>query len=195
MKSNLDGRNVEKFIDGISSSSDLNRMEFPEGIAIDWVARNIYWTDSGKKTIEVARLDDERTRSKSIPRVILFDEQIQNPRGIAVHPSARFTYSILLTFFSFSYFFRLSSIYFIRYHLSFSRLFWSDWDRLYPRIEASNLDGSDRAVLVDSHIIMPNSLVVDVVANELCWADGGGGRSRLHRMTNQWTGLGKIGKQ
>jgi len=39
---------------------------------------------------------------------------------------------------------------------------------------------------------MPNSLVVDVVANELCWADGGGGRSRLHRMTNQWTGLGKI---
>ena len=99
MKSNLDGRNVEKFIDGISSSSDLNRMEFPEGIAIDWVARNIYWTDSGKKTIEVARLDDGRTRSKSIPRVILFDEQIQNPRGIAVHPSARFTYSIFLTFF------------------------------------------------------------------------------------------------
>ena len=100
MKSNLDGRNVEKFIDGISSSSDLNRMEFPEGIAIDWVARNIYWTDSGKKTIEVARLDDGRTRSKSIPRVILFDEQIQNPRGIAVHPSARFTYSIFFDIFS-----------------------------------------------------------------------------------------------
>ena len=83
--------------------------------------------------------------------------------------------------------------YFDSQPLSFSRLFWSDWDRLYPRIEASNLDGSDRAVLVDSHIIMPNSLVVDVVSNELCWADGGGGRSRLHRMTNEWTGLGKIG--
>ena len=118
MKSNLDGRNVETFIDGISSSSDLNRMEFPEGIAIDWVARNIYWTDSGKKTIEVARLDDERTRSKSIPRVILFDEQIQNPRGIAVHPSARFTYSILLTFFSFSYFHNPSIIN-IFYSISF----------------------------------------------------------------------------
>ena len=104
MKSNLDGRNVEKFIDGITSSSYLNRMEFPEGIAIDWVARNIYWTDSGKKTIEVARLDDGRTRSKSIPRVILFDEQIQNPRGIAVHPSARFISSILLTFFHFDNF-------------------------------------------------------------------------------------------
>ena len=64
-------------------------MEFPEGVAIDWVARNIYWTDSGKKTIEVARLDDSRRRSKPVARIILFDEQIQNPRGIAVHPSAR----------------------------------------------------------------------------------------------------------
>ena len=77
-----------------------------------------------------------------------------------------------------------------------SRLFWSDWDRSYPRIEASNLDGSDRAVLVDSGIIMPNSLVVDMAENQLCWTDGGGGRfnSGRHRMSNQlWTGLGKIG--
>ena len=77
----------------------------------------------------------------------------------------------------------------------YSRLFWSDWDRSYPRIEVSNLDGSDRAVLVDSNIIMPNSLVIDILANQLCWTDGGGGRlsSRRHRMSNQWTGLGKIG--
>ena len=90
MRSDLEGRNIETFIDGISSSSKHDRMEFPEGVAIDWVARNVYWTDSGKKTIEVAKLDDRRSRSKSIPRVILFDEQIQNPRGIAVHPSARY---------------------------------------------------------------------------------------------------------
>ena len=93
MSSDFEGRNVETFIDdlptSISGSSKLNSMEFPEGVAIDWVARNIYWTDSGKKTVEVARLEDGRSRSKTIPRVILFDEQIQNPRGIAVHPSAR----------------------------------------------------------------------------------------------------------
>ena len=67
---------------------------------------------------------------------------------------------------------------------------------MYPRIEASNLDGSDRVVLVDSGIIMPNSLVVDMAENQLCWADGGGGRLNpgRHRMSNQlWTGLGKIG--
>ena len=94
MSSDFEGRNVEIFMNDLSTSingsSKLNSMEFPEGVAIDWVARNIYWTDSGKKTVEVARLDDGRSRSKTIPRVILFDEQIQNPRGIAVHPSARY---------------------------------------------------------------------------------------------------------
>ena len=91
MRSDFEGRNVETFLSGnyVSNSTKLNRMEFPEGVAIDWVARNVYWTDSGKKTIEVARLDDARSRSKPITRVILFDEQLQNPRGIAVHPSAR----------------------------------------------------------------------------------------------------------
>ena len=78
----------------------------------------------------------------------------------------------------------------------FSRLFWSDWDRSYPRIEVSNLDGSDRAILVDSGLIMPNSLVVDTTENQLCWTDGGGGKlsSRRHQRNNQlWAGLGKIG--
>ena len=93
MRSDFDGRNNEIFLsnNSVSRSNDtkINGMEFPEGIAIDWVARNVYWTDSGKKTIEVARLDDARSRSKPITRLVLFDEQLQNPRGIAVHPSAR----------------------------------------------------------------------------------------------------------
>ena len=77
-----------------------------EVFPVDWVARNVYWADSGKQTIEVANMD---TKGKKV----LIDEQIRNPRGIAVHPST-------------------------------SRLFWTDWDRNYPRIETSNLDGSNR---------------------------------------------------
>ena len=93
MRSNFEVTNVDTFISDTSingnASTQSNGMEFPEGVAVDWVSRNIYWTDSGKKTIEVARLDDRRIRSNQIPGVVLFDEQIQNPRGIAVHPSAR----------------------------------------------------------------------------------------------------------
>lgn len=29
----------------------------PDGVAVDWVARNLYWTDTGPDRIEVARLN------------------------------------------------------------------------------------------------------------------------------------------
>lgn len=51
----------------------------PEGLAIDWVSRNIYWTDSTKDTIEVANIETKLRRT-------LFDTQLVNPRGIAIHP-------------------------------------------------------------------------------------------------------------
>lgn len=52
----------------------------PEGIAIDWISRRIYWTDSGKDTIEVASLDDANKRA------VLVNKNLVNPRGIAVDP-------------------------------------------------------------------------------------------------------------
>ena len=55
-------------------------MEFPEGLAVDWVSRNLYWSDSGKRTIEVVNLDTKI-------RATVFEYLIRNPRGIAVHPS------------------------------------------------------------------------------------------------------------
>jgi Low-density lipoprotein receptor repeat class B. len=52
----------------------------PEGISIDWVSRNIYWTDSRKDTLEVANLDSRR-------RKVIVSEGLVNPRGVAVHPA------------------------------------------------------------------------------------------------------------
>jgi nidogen (entactin) len=53
----------------------------PEGISIDWVSRNIYWTDSTKDTLEVANLDSKR-------RKVIVSEGLVNPRGVAVHPAS-----------------------------------------------------------------------------------------------------------
>lgn len=56
----------------------------PEGIAIDWISRRIYWTDSSKDTIEVASLDD------STLRTVVIQGNLVNPRGIAVDPRSKY---------------------------------------------------------------------------------------------------------
>ena len=47
-RAKLDGTKQEDLI--------VTEVEHPDGIAVDWVARNLYWTDTGTDRIEVARL-------------------------------------------------------------------------------------------------------------------------------------------
>lgn len=51
-----------------------------EGIAYDWTAKNIYWTDQGKKIIGVGRQDGSYQK-------ILLTVGLSKPRAIVVHPS------------------------------------------------------------------------------------------------------------
>lgn len=53
----------------------------PEGVAVDWVSRRIYWTDSKKDTIEASSIENSENR------VIIISDDLINPRGIAVDPS------------------------------------------------------------------------------------------------------------
>jgi hypothetical protein len=41
-------------------------VEHPDGIAVDWVARNLYWTDTGTDRIEVSRLSGAYRKVKLI---------------------------------------------------------------------------------------------------------------------------------
>lgn len=63
----------------IITYATLSDVGTPEGLTIDWVSRNIYWTDSTKDTIEVANIETKL-------RKVLFNTKLVNPRGIAVHP-------------------------------------------------------------------------------------------------------------
>ena len=41
----------------------------PEDLAVDWLGRNLYWTDSNRRVIEVAKLDGGgRTILAQIPK-------------------------------------------------------------------------------------------------------------------------------
>lgn len=55
------------------------QLHSPEGLAVDWVHKHIYWTDSGNKTISVATIDGGR-------RCTLFSRDLSEPRAIAVDP-------------------------------------------------------------------------------------------------------------
>ncbi|XP_054913786.1 low-density lipoprotein receptor-related protein 2 isoform X1 [Poeciliopsis prolifica] len=51
----------------------------PETIAVDWVGRNLYWTDSVLENIEVSTLDGHY-------RKVLLNKNITSPRGLALDP-------------------------------------------------------------------------------------------------------------
>ncbi|XP_053776744.1 low-density lipoprotein receptor-related protein 8 isoform X8 [Desmodus rotundus] len=61
------------------------QLHSPEGLAVDWVHKHIYWTDSGNKTISVATIDGGR-------RCTLFSHDLSEPRAIAVDPLRGFMY-------------------------------------------------------------------------------------------------------
>ncbi|XP_047139272.1 low-density lipoprotein receptor-related protein 1 isoform X1 [Hydra vulgaris] len=72
-----DGNKLEKII--------TTGLERPQGIAVDWIAENIYWSDAGSNLIEVSRLNGSH-------RIVLINNGIENPRALAVYPSKAFIY-------------------------------------------------------------------------------------------------------
>ncbi|XP_025991116.1 nidogen isoform X2 [Solenopsis invicta] len=72
-------RIVELSYNGSMAETFIPKVSSPEGLSVDWVSRNIFWTDSGKTTVEVASLVTKK-------RKVLISDGLVNPRGIAVHP-------------------------------------------------------------------------------------------------------------
>lgn len=64
--------NIEAIIEG--------GLNFAEGLAIDWIAHNIYWVDSNFNQIEVAHID-------GLSRKTLLTEHLSNPRAIVLDPN------------------------------------------------------------------------------------------------------------
>ncbi|XP_050671322.1 prolow-density lipoprotein receptor-related protein 1-like [Leptidea sinapis] len=55
-------------------------LQNPDGLAVDWVAGNIYWCDKGTDTVEAARLDGRYRR-------VVVRGGLSEPRALALHPA------------------------------------------------------------------------------------------------------------
>ena len=57
----------------------------PDGLAVDWLNRNLYWSDSHTSRMEVATLDGRHRMSLSI-------DELFKPRGLSVDPTMGYLY-------------------------------------------------------------------------------------------------------
>lgn len=57
----------------------------PNGLAVDWIADNIYWTDTSRKVLEVAKLDGSS-------RKVLIHDSLDEPRALALFPRKGYVY-------------------------------------------------------------------------------------------------------
>ena len=54
-------------------------LKTPDGIALDWIHNNLYWTDTGTDKIEVMNIDTKRRKT-------LVQSNMEEPRAIVVDP-------------------------------------------------------------------------------------------------------------
>lgn len=163
-KSSSDGKVITNVIS--------HELQQADAIAVDSTGRKIYWTDCERNSIEVAELDGSS-------RKVLIWQDLDNPRAIALH------YYHGLMFWSdwgdkpcieVSEMDGNNRRKIITTELKWpnglaidrpaNRLFWNDGD--LKKIESSNLDGTDRRIIV-TDLKHPYGLVV--VGNHIYWTD------------------------
>ncbi|XP_064871761.1 low-density lipoprotein receptor-related protein 1-like, partial [Oncorhynchus nerka] len=113
-----------------------------EGIAVDWMADNLYWTDDGpKKTINVARLE-----KASQTRKTLIEGKMTHPRAIVVDPLHGWMY--------------------------WTDWEEDPKESKRGKIERAWMDGSNRNVFLTSKMVLwPNGLSLDIPQGILYWVD------------------------
>lgn len=143
-------------------------MRNPDGISVDWVAKNLYWCDKTTDTIEVSHISGRY-------RKVLTRDGLQDPRGLAVNPYKGFLFY---------------SDWGDRPHIGKTDRETSHPCKPYGRARgclillAHNLyvhlcthtgrmgmDGSERRVIISEHMGWPNALTIDYVTERIIWAD------------------------
>lgn len=57
----------------------IENVQIPVGISVDWIYKNLYWSDLGTKTISVSNFNGTKQK-------VLFNRGLKEPASIAVDP-------------------------------------------------------------------------------------------------------------
>ncbi|KAH0621373.1 hypothetical protein JD844_022571 [Phrynosoma platyrhinos] len=129
-------------IDGSERETILkDDLDNVEGIAVDWIGNNLFWTNDGnRKTINAARLEKAPQSRKT-----LLEGDMSHPRGIVVDPVNGWMY--------------------------WTDWEEDQIDDSVGRIEKAWMNGYNRQIFVTSKMLWPNGLTLDYQNSILYWCD------------------------
>ncbi|XP_032801941.2 low-density lipoprotein receptor-related protein 2 [Petromyzon marinus] len=170
----------------------------PEGLAIDWVGRKMYWADAVLDCLNVAELDG-RYRKKLLSGCVDTNHTycLENPRGVTLHP--RFGYLYWTDWGNTPYIARVGmdgknkSVVIstklewpngLTIDYTTDRIFWSDAHLNY--IEYANLDGSHRHTTLAGSL--PHVFALTVFEDTIFWTDW---NTRSIESAHKYTGEGR----
>ncbi|KAJ7378683.1 hypothetical protein OS493_021987 [Desmophyllum pertusum] len=150
-------------------------LDTPDGIAVDWINKKLYWTDTGTDMIEVADFNGTN-------RLELITTGLEEPRAIVVHPPLGYifwtdwgetpkiekcgmngdssTRSVLIS----------TNILWpnaLTIDYTINRIWWAD-AKLHT-IESSDLNGKNRRIILSENIYHPFALTV--FQESIYWTD------------------------
>ncbi|XP_067838428.1 low-density lipoprotein receptor-related protein 1-like [Heptranchias perlo] len=171
----------------------IKDVEIPSGIAVDWIYKNIYWTDVGLKTLSVANFDGTK-------RKILFDTDLKEPASVVVDPLTGFIYwsdwgepakiekagmngadrQLLVT----------SEIQWpngIALDLVKSRLYWVD--SKLQLLSSIDLNGQDRRTVLQSEEFLAHPFAVSIFEDRVFWIEA---ENEIIYSANKFTGANMV---
>ncbi|MEQ2285747.1 hypothetical protein AMECASPLE_035063, partial [Ameca splendens] len=152
-------------------------LDYPEGMAIDWMGHNIYWADTGTNRIEVARLDGQY-RQVLVCKDLDNPRLLDNPRSLALDPAHGYMYwtewggrpRIARAYMDGNTIISLVDKVGRANGLTIDyvdhRLYWTDLDTCM--IESTNMQGLQREVIVDD---LPHPFGLTQYRDFIYWTD------------------------
>ncbi|XP_038048622.1 very low-density lipoprotein receptor-like isoform X1 [Patiria miniata] len=153
----------------------MDRVETADGIAMDWIYRKVYWTDTGNNSVGVTCFNTGDTKT-------LYTENIDEPRAIVVDPETGFMFwtewgqkpSIERAGMNGNF---RSSIVTIEIQwpngmaidYASEMLYWID-AKLHT-LSTVDFNGNNRRTILESHSLLPHPFSISVFEDHVYWTD------------------------